>query len=238
MLSIIIPTLNEENYLGHLLASIKKQDYSDYEIIIADANSKDKTIDIAKSYSCKIVQGGLPAKGRNNGAKVAKGDLLLFLDADTLLPDSDFLNKTLEEFNSRNLGIAGFLLRAYSKNSASRFFLDVVYNFTVVASEKILEHSAVGILVKKDLFDKIGGYDEGIKLAEDHDLGRRASKHEKFGIIKSRAILVSDRRFIRDGWLKTGIKYALCELHLIFIGPVRSDIFNYRFDHYKEEKIK
>lgn len=93
-MSIIIPTLNEEKFLPRLLDSIKKQDSKDYEIIVADAGSKDATVEIAKKYRCKIVQGGLPAKGRNEGAKIAQGDLLLFLDADVQLP-SDFLKNSL-----------------------------------------------------------------------------------------------------------------------------------------------
>ena len=87
-LSIVIPAKNEEKYLPKLLASVKKQSFKDYEIIVADNNSKDKTKEIAKSYGCKIVKGGLPGKGRNAGAKIAKGEIILFLDADVILPDS------------------------------------------------------------------------------------------------------------------------------------------------------
>ena len=86
MLSIIIPTLNEEKYLPPLLDSIKKQDYKDYEVIVADAGSKDKTVEIAKKYGCKVVKGGLLPAGRNRGAEASKGDLLLFLDSDIILP--------------------------------------------------------------------------------------------------------------------------------------------------------
>ena len=85
-ISIIIPTLNEEKFLPKLLNSIKEQNYKNYEIIVSDANSKDKTIEIAKRFNVKIVQGGKPAVGRNNGAKFSVGDYLLFLDADVILP--------------------------------------------------------------------------------------------------------------------------------------------------------
>ena len=110
-LSIIIPTLEEEKYLPLLLDSIKKQNLKrDYEIIISDAGSKDRTIEIAESQGCKIVKGGLPAKGRNEGAKIAQGELFLFLDADTMLPENS-LEKFIFEFKKRNLDIAGFLLQ-------------------------------------------------------------------------------------------------------------------------------
>ncbi|MCX6719717.1 MAG: hypothetical protein NTV36_01230, partial [Candidatus Staskawiczbacteria bacterium] len=56
------------------------------------------------------------------------------------------------------------------------------------------------------------------------------------GIIKSTEIFVSDRRFRTDGWVSVGIRYFLCELHLIFLGPVKSNIFNYKFDHYNNKK--
>lgn len=106
----------------------------------------------------------------------------------------------------------------------------------IVLLEKILPHSAMGILIKKELFNNINGFDESITLAEDHDLGRRAAKSAKFGIIKSVKVLISTRRFKKDSWIITGTKFFLCQLHMIFIGPVKSDIFNYKFNHYKEVK--
>ncbi len=236
MLSIIIPTLNEEDYLPRLLHSIKKQNFKDYEIIVADAGSKDNTLEIAKKYDCIIVPGGLPAKGRNNGAKVAKGDLLFFLDADTILANN-FLETSFKEFNSRKIDIASFCLRPYPEKKISYFLVNVFYNKMIVALEKIWPYSAVGIMVEKELFNKLNGYNEDIRLSEDYDLGRRAVKYGKFGIIKSTEILFSDRRFRKDGWIKTTSKLILSELHNIFIGPVKSDIFNYKFNHYKDKEV-
>ena len=236
MLSIIIPTLNEEKYLPLLLESIKKQGFFDCEIILADAGSQDKTLEIAKKYSCKIIPGGLPAKGRNEGAKIAKGEVLFFLDADTVLPDN-FLNKALLEFKERSLDIASFCLIALPKNKLSSFLLNIFYNQPIILLETALPHAATGIFVRKEMFEKVGGFDEDVKLAEDHYLARRAKEvfQAKCGIIKTTEVFVSDRRFRTDGWVTIGIKYLLCELHLIFIGPVRSDIFKYKFNHYNDD---
>ena len=63
-ISIIIPTLNEEDYLSLLLESIKQQNFKDYEIIVVDASSTDDTLKIAQNYGCSIVGGGLPASVR------------------------------------------------------------------------------------------------------------------------------------------------------------------------------
>jgi len=128
MLSIVIPTLNEEKFLPRLLNSIKEQGFSDYEIIVADAESKDETTEIAKSFGCKIVKGGLPAKGRNEGAKRAKGDLFLFLDADIIFLSPKFLENLLKEFERRNLDVASFSI--FPENKIDRALYGV-YNFWV-----------------------------------------------------------------------------------------------------------
>lgn len=236
MISIIIPALNEENYLPSLLKSIKKQGFRDYEIIVADAGSKDRTLEIAKKYGCKIVPGGLPSRGRNNGAKVAKGEILLFLDADIILPSTSFFTDCLKEFKERELGIAALPLKANSKNSLSRLYLNIFYNRFIFFTENISAHAAMAIFITKELFEKVGMFDESIKLAEDHDLAKKAAKKGKFGVIRSQKILVSDRRFVEDGWITTGIKYLLCELYILLIGPIKSDIFKYKFNHYKNTK--
>jgi glycosyltransferase involved in cell wall biosynthesis len=239
MISIIIPSLNEEKYLPLLLESIKKQNFSDCEIILADAGSTDKTVEIARGYGCIITAGGLPARGRNLGAKIAKGELLFFVDSDVVLPDN-FFKKVLAEFYGRNLEFASFCLVPLAKSMISSFFLNIFYNQSIVLLESALPHAAMGILVKKELWDKLGGFDEDVKLAEDHYLARRATRlfKARFGIIKTTEIFVSDRRFKTDGWFSTGIKFLLCELHMIFIGPVKSDIFKYKFNHYSKQQTK
>jgi len=237
MLSIIIPALNEEKYLPLLLESIKKQSFSDYEIIVADAGSKDNTLLIARKYGCTIVVGGLPGKARNEGALAARSNLFAFIDADVVLPDN-FFEKSIAEFNERKLDIASFCIKTHPENKFINFIVEFFYNKPMMLLEKILPHAAMVIFVKSDLFKKLDGYDENITIAEDHDLARRANKVAIFGIIRSVEVFSSDRRARKDGWLKTGIKFLLCELHMIFIGPVKSDIFKYKFDHYNKEKPK
>ena len=74
--SVVIPTLNEERDLPVLLDSLKKQTFRDFEIIVGDAGSKDKTREIAESHGARVVQGGMPGVGRNRGAAVANGEYL------------------------------------------------------------------------------------------------------------------------------------------------------------------
>jgi glycosyltransferase involved in cell wall biosynthesis len=234
MISIIIPTLNEEKLLPKLLRSIKGQKVNDCEIIVADAESTDKTREIARSFGAKVVKGGLPARGRNEGAKIARGRYLLFLDADSILPNN-FLRKSLKEFKDRKLDIASFGLCPRESGKIIKMGFELFYNRPIFLFQKFLAHGAMAILVKKDIFQKAGGFDESIKLAEDHYFTRQAFKIGKFGIIKSAKVNISMRRFESDGYLLTFLKYFFCYLYMLSGKPVRSDIFKYKFNHYKKK---
>ncbi len=235
MLSIIIPALNEENYLPRLLVCLKKQNFKNYEIIVADADSRDKTREIAQTFGCKIVRGGLPARGRNKGVKVAKGDLLLFLDADGLLP-KDFLEKALKEFKERDLDIASFVLNPISERKYPKILFDIFYNYPLRIFEKRWAHAMIGILVKNDLHKSLRGFDEEIRVGEDHYYVQQGSKLGKFGVIKTTEIFPSLRRFRREGWIRLGLKYGLGEVYMKLFGPIKKEIFKYEFDYPKDRK--
>ena len=207
LLSIIIPTLNEEDNLQNLLNSIKKQNFSDYEIIVSDNNSQDKTRLIAKKYGCKIVKGGLPPRARNNGALAARGKYLLFLDADVIL-DKNFLTNTINEMEKRKLDVATTYVKPITDKFFVKFF-HYVFNIWMFLMQKIDPHApGFCIFSKKEVFEKIK-FDETIKLAEDHAFMRRAFREKyKYGILKSSIILVSVRRFGTEGTLKLIIKYT------------------------------
>lgn len=233
MLSIIIPALNEEEYLPKLLDSVKKQKFSDYEIILADAGSKDRTLEIAKKYNCKITSGGLPAKGRNEGAKIAQGDILLFLDADAILP-KNFLEKAINIFEQKKLGIAGFPVMPPDGKMIDKFF----YNFLNVFSfltQKFMPYTACAILAKKSVHNAIGGFDERVILLEDYLYGKSASKISKYRFMRELPFYTSARRFKKEGRFKVYSKYILAQLHMLFFGPVKSDVFDYKFNHYKDK---
>lgn len=215
MISIIIPTLNEEKYLPRLLSSIKIQDYKNYEIIISDAGSTDRTLVIAQNFGTKVVVNSVikhPSAQRNNGAKIAQGDILLFLDADSVLSPG-FLSSALSSFEKRNLSAAGF----YIKFNPNRWYYNI-YSFisnSISYLRQSTRHPAAvgaGLMSKLSLHEKIFGFDLEVTLAEDYDYCARATEFGRFRMITGCHLLYSSRRMEKEGffcagwkWLKMGI---------------------------------
>ncbi|MFA7141724.1 MAG: glycosyltransferase [Candidatus Paceibacterota bacterium] len=232
-LSIIIPTLNEEELLPTLLSLIKKE--KNVEVIVADAGSLDKTQEIARAYGCKVVKGGLPAQGRNSGAKHATADILFFIDADILFEEGA-IKKSLKEFKKRKLDAASFGIYSQENNFyMNKATLNLFYNYPQKVLKRLSPMGAMGIMVKKDMFEKVNGFDEDIKIAEDHYFVKKISKIGKYDIIKSVKLYMPLRRFRKDGYLKTFLKYAFCFMHINIKGPIKKDIIRYKFNHYNKK---
>lgn len=232
-LSIVIPTKNEETCLPDLLRSIKKQTLQPDYIVIADAGSTDRTREIARSFDAIVVKGGLPATGRNIGVTATDSDLILFLDADIVLDREDFLRSALVEFEVRELDIATSDVRPIGGNWYDRFS-HRVYSWYVRLWGTLHPHApGFFILVTRKLHEKIKGFDESIVFCEDHDYAIRANKAGRFGFLNSVIISVSVRRQNRDGRFSMAFKYILAELHILLLGPIRHNRFNYTFGHSK-----
>lgn len=238
MLSIIIPTLNEEKYLPKLLEEIKGQTFSDYEVIISDACSDDKTVEVAKGYTCRIVLGDKnkrhPSFQRNDGAKIAQGKHLLFLDADTLLGNKNFLEKAVNDFSKRNLGIAGFYLKFKSRKFFYLFYYCFYNGVSFLA--QYLKPLALGaaIMVRKELHDKIGGFDESIFIGEDQVYCERISKLGLFRNIKGLKIFFSIRRFEKEGRWYLFFKIIYSTFYVLLFGAIKKKIIKYDFGEYQD----
>ena len=235
MISIIIPTLNEEKNLPLLLESLRTQIYQDFEVIIADAGSKDKTRQIAKEWGYKVVEGGLPGVGRNRGAEVARGDIFVFLDSDVVLPE-DFLLNALEEFKERKLDVASCYIQPLTDKDIDNLlygFANLYFRLTQFFLPKAAGHC---IIATKKIHRAIGGFDETIKLFEDFDYSKRASRKGKFRYLEKVKIPVSVRRFDQEGRMTMATKYILIDIYFNLFGGVKSDVFKYKFAHYGKKK--
>lgn len=234
MLSIIIPTKNEEKYLPILLKSIRSQSYKDYEIIVADNGSSDKTQEIALSFGCKLTEGGLPGPGRNRGFTASSGDVILFLDSDTELIDQDFLEKSLKEFDERKLAMA--VPSAVTEgNYLDRLFFRY-WNYFVKFAQLTRDPLAGGwcIFVRRGLHEKLEGFNENLMLGEDSDYARRGVKFGKFRMLRSTRIRVSSRRLKKEGYLKVALQDIGLGIYILtHHGKMdEKNRFGYEFDIY------
>ncbi len=234
MLSIIISTLNEEKYLPRLLESIKGQSYLDYEIIVSDGGSEDKTKEIAIEYNCLFIEDNKhrhPSWQRNNGASVANGDILLFLDADTVL-QPNFLENSLAEFTKRGLFGAGFYF-VFNPNSFSYTIFSKIANFFCFFRQYFSPASVgAALLARKEAHDAISGFDVTVLLAEDYDYCDRLSHYGKFRMIKKQILLYSSRRLQKDGWWPTAYAWIRMALFTIFNRKIRNNKIKYDFGKY------
>jgi len=199
--SVVIPSLNEEKYIESTLKSVKNQDYKGkYEIIVADGMSKDKTVKIAKKYADKIIavkRKGVSA-GRNEGAKVAKGDILFFLDADTILLPNVIteLVKCLKKTDVMGVSIP-FLLDDLKKNILMVSAMGV---YSLLTKIKLQPVYTICFACKKKSFLKIGGFDEKLHVAEDIEFGQRLKKLGKLDYIDTTFVIASSRRLKKWNW--------------------------------------
>jgi len=236
--SIIIPTLNEEKYLPKLLQSIKNQTIKPDEIIVSDARSKDKTREVAKAFGCKVIEEkppkSGPGKGRNTGEKIAGQNLLLFLDSDVILPP-DFIAQALKEIKEKKLEIASCFIVPTSGKLRYKIGCLLVNYFFLLTSLFSPHAGGYCIFIKKEIHEKIHGFDESLALGEDHEYVKRASNYGKFGYLRRPKIKLSMRRLEENGLLKTLSKYTFSELQTLIFGKHKTKSFGIKFgQHYKE----
>jgi len=209
-LSVVIPALNEERHLGQLLSDLQRQSRRPDELIIVDAGSTDATVDIAEQSQAVVLHGEPPiARGRNLGGYSATGDLILFLDADTRLPDT-FLEDFVSEVERRCLDIACPRYLPYDSTPTIRA-IHAFWNMVLKGFERTLPSGAGHcIVLRGKLFRENCGFDPSLKF-DDIELVRRLSKKRRFGYVGT-SVYVSDRRYREEGILRTFLSHLLIAL--------------------------
>jgi len=208
-LSVIIPTLNEENYIKSCLQSLRRQKFKDFEVILVDSGSEDGTTRIAKSFGAKVIsmEKKGPGAARNLGAKHANGDILIFLDAD-VIASSNLLLEIKKCFSDPKVVGASCRILSSRKGIKYKFFYKIGYlamRISFFFRPGIPGHSA---FYRKDVFLKVGGFNESLEHSEDLDLSYRISKHGKMKIIKNAFVKVSPRRADKWGFWNFFFKYV------------------------------
>ncbi len=199
MISVIIPALNEQDNIGPCIDNISRQ-AGKYEVIVADGGSSDATVTVSEAKKARVLRSPEKNIGYQNnlGAGSAKGDILLFLHADTRLPDKAF--EKIEEFFNKNRDAAGGSFNMVVRGD--RFFYKVI-SIGGNAFCKItgIHFGDRGVFVKKEIFDQINGYNI-MPIMEDVDFSKRMKKKGKTKILKG-PVVSSSRKFGREPFWRT-----------------------------------
>ena len=215
MISIVIPAHNEEGVIGETLKRLREGAQAagvPVELILSDDGSTDKTAEVAAQFADKVVryEGQLPktiGAARNRGARLARGDIFLFLDSDVWLRDPKvFFPAIVRHFENPNLAAMTVSMRVEptGETRADRAVLWCFDTYFRVANNVFhwgLTHGKC-MIVRAAAFRAVGGIDEHIVASEDADLFMRLSKVGRIILDPSMRVYFSGRRAHAMGWPK------------------------------------
>jgi len=241
--SVIIPTLNEEKFLPRLLDDIKKQKENYYEVIIVDGCSVDNTEKVTLNYKKRFfrLNKNNVSTQRNFGAKKAIGKYLVFLDADVRIKRNFLKNIYKNITEKKGLIFIPYLIPEKGDEEYKPIF--DLSNMFVEFSQNLNKKFSLGgsMVMEANLFKLIGGFNERLRMAEDHEIIQRAHNwgvNPKF--MNNVPITFSLRRMKKEGQLKLVYKYLLSTAHRLFVGEIKNKIFDYEMGGqiYKNKDIK
>lgn len=210
IISIVIPTLNEEKVIKQTLERLRAALTIPHEIIISDDLSDDKSAEIAKRYADKVVILEKPPRVnagevRNRGVRVATGEFLVFIDCGCFVIDPDtFFKQALENFKNKNVvGVSGNI----EVQPELRTIPDSVISMILNTGYRVLNNvfhrgSAWGkfMMVRRDAFEKLGGFRPELAAGEDVNLFYQLSKIGRTRFDNRLVIFHPNRRAHRIGW--------------------------------------
>ncbi|NOH29997.1 glycosyltransferase family 2 protein [Vibrio mediterranei] len=239
-LSIVIITLNEEKRIARLLSDLSCQTYQNFEVIVVDSSSDDRTCEVAEKYrpalpelTVHTMETRGVSLGRNTGAKLAKHERLLFLDADVRL-DKDFIEKAMTKLDEEKLEVAGIYMGSRKLAPAYKAGYGL-FNAGLFTTQFFFP-TAVGacIFSTKRAHDEIGGFDESIVLCEDCNYVKKAAKTWRFRFLPL-SFQFDPRRLEQDGFFKMGFTYFKANVRRFFFGEMRNNEMEYKFGHYQQQ---
>ena len=209
-LSIIVPTLNEAEALPVLFSDLAGQKNVDIEIIVSDGGSADSTVEVAQGFfsendlsgTCLV---GPRGRGRqlNAGAGVARSDWLLFLHADSRLPEHDQLQRALQYMQDcqgqTGAAVAGRFALSFERDAGGNGFGLFYYETKARLGRAGCVHGDQGMLIRNSFFDQVGPFREDLPVMEDTTLAEQIRDQGEWLLLPGE-IVTSARRFETEGW--------------------------------------
>jgi glycosyltransferase involved in cell wall biosynthesis len=201
-ITIVVPCKNEENYIHHLLDSLRSQNIGNTRVIIADCstdNTRQVIQDNSIGLNVEIIDGGPVSIAKNNGARLVTTPYILFIDADVRFFKNTVIQDAVDKIESMNLDLIGLNIKCYDRDLRAKigFTAFNVINHTL----KYFSPFAVGafMLTRRDRFEEFGGFPEKFSTSEDYFLSRMYSP-KKFRIVKHH-FGQDSRRFKKMGYM-------------------------------------
>jgi GT2 family glycosyltransferase len=230
-LSIIIPAYNAEATLAECLEACMAQTHPDCEIIVVDDGSMDRTAEIAKDFDVQYVhqENAGPAAARNNGARIASGDVIALTDSDCIA-EPNWIEELINGFDADNVVAVG---GTYGIANESSPLARIIHEEIQIRHEKFSDTvdflGSFNVAYKKDIFLEVGGFDENFRAAsgEDNDLAYRL--HDTGGTMRFVPTAVVNHYHPTKlfPYLRTQMNHGFWRMKLYAIHPNRSGGDNY-----------
>jgi glycosyltransferase involved in cell wall biosynthesis len=217
MISIIIPAHNEERYLRKTLEALHRQNYGRYEVIVVANGCTDRTAEVARNRCDQLIVLSQKSLGvsRNLGARMARGELLIFLDADTLLEPMT-LRRIATDFTEQH---AAGTIRGWPDSERLKY--ELIYLLKNLTHRTGFHSGSSGVIICwRKHFIETGGFDEGLEIRENSELMRRLMGFGKYKYVGEATATTSMRRYDQRGcariawlWLKLWVQSQFGDLH-------------------------
>lgn len=235
LVSAIIPTYNREHIIAEAVDSVLAQTYPNIEIVIVDDGSKDRTLEVLRAYGDKtrvIAQANAgPAAARNRGIRESQGELIAFLDSDDIwLPTkTERQVNLLQRAGEKVTSCLSNILMQWKSGDRSSFEIALLEPSTeegiwlnvdeVLATRSVLFNQ--GIMIRRQVIEKIGGFDESIRYLEDYEFPLRLSLEGPWAFINTPLVVWREsmtnsvyKNSVREDLLTSKCMVTVFESHL------------------------
>ena len=231
VVSLIVPALNEEKLIERTLKAFPREVREQHrvELIVSDGGSNDQTHTIASNHADIIARHTESrrqtiAEGRNMGAAQAKGDILVFINADTVPQNPDEFVRAVSEFvDGANPEVVAFACPVHIAPEERHWSDSIFHNF-FNNYVRMLNTIGLGMgrgecqIVRHKAFKTVGGYEKHMAAGEDFDLYRRLTSKGRIGHRHEFGVFESPRRFRRFGYIRVLFEWTLNALAVMTLG--------------------